>query len=290
MKNKKNSLFLIVLLILFSSCEKETQLSIPSQEPRLLVTSFISPQDTVVSIKVSMTTPLYTSFKNIITDSVQRSQVVLSDGNQEQLIPLQSFKIQANSQDNFAIFQAKPSFTIQNGGTYYLKVTSPNGKIANASCTIPTPPSTIKKPAISPSEVRNKDQYTNGFLVEWETAPGYYYITNPLYIIFILKDNSSTIYQSGIGTDFKKYFEVDQSNKAQLQFIFNQYKSNDPFNYNLLTYQIFLIDQPYFLYHVSIEKQEKYQSQAPFAEPVSLYSNIEGGLGIFAGYTTIYEQ
>ncbi len=44
------------------------------------------------------------------------------------------------------------------------------------------------------------------------------------------------------------------------------------------------VSKDYFLYHNSLSRQVGAQ-EVPFAEPVSVYNNIENGLGIFAGYS-----
>lgn len=42
-------------------------------------------------------------------------------------------------------------------------------------------------------------------------------------------------------------------------------------------------DEHYFLYHRSV-RNASYSQDNPFAEPVLVYTNVEGGLGVFAAY------
>ena len=44
------------------------------------------------------------------------------------------------------------------------------------------------------------------------------------------------------------------------------------------------VSENYYQYHTSLARQEESKDR-PFAEPVSVFSNIENGLGIFAGYS-----
>jgi len=44
------------------------------------------------------------------------------------------------------------------------------------------------------------------------------------------------------------------------------------------------VSKDYFLYHSSLSRQIANKDR-PFVEPISVYSNIENGLGIFSGYT-----
>jgi len=48
-----------------------------------------------------------------------------------------------------------------------------------------------------------------------------------------------------------------------------------------LTIQLFTTDYHYYQYHTTIEN---YESGNPFAEPSRIYSNVENGYGVFAGY------
>ena len=45
------------------------------------------------------------------------------------------------------------------------------------------------------------------------------------------------------------------------------------------------VSKDYYLYHTSLSRQIANKDR-PFVEPISVYSNIENGLGIFSGYTT----
>jgi len=44
------------------------------------------------------------------------------------------------------------------------------------------------------------------------------------------------------------------------------------------------VSKDYYLYHTSLSRQIANKDR-PFVEPISVYSNIENGLGIFSGYT-----
>ena len=48
-----------------------------------------------------------------------------------------------------------------------------------------------------------------------------------------------------------------------------------------LTIQLLTTDYHYYQYHISINN---YESGNPFAEPTRIYSNVENGYGVFAGY------
>ncbi len=56
-----------------------------------------------------------------------------------------------------------------------------------------------------------------------------------------------------------------------------------------LYYQVFTISTELFNYYVSINKYNQ-TSGNPFVEPVNIFSNVEGGIGIVAGYNMHYDS
>ena len=45
------------------------------------------------------------------------------------------------------------------------------------------------------------------------------------------------------------------------------------------------VTEEYYRYFAGLSRQ-KQSSDSPFSEPVIIYDNIDGGLGIFAGYNS----
>jgi hypothetical protein len=43
-------------------------------------------------------------------------------------------------------------------------------------------------------------------------------------------------------------------------------------------------DEAYFRYHRTLNQQRKSSADDPFSEPVLIYSNLTGGLGVFAAF------
>jgi hypothetical protein len=63
---------------------------------------------------------------------------------------------------------------------------------------------------------------------------------------------------------------------------------NNNLNYDYTSYEsiiaygyLFNTDEPYYRYHQSLRNSN---NDNPFAEPAPVYSNITGGLGVFAAY------
>jgi hypothetical protein len=66
----------------------------------------------------------------------------------------------------------------------------------------------------------------------------------------------------------------------ELTFRVNLYSSNN----KTLVMNIISTDEHYYRYHKSFYN---WDSDNPFSEPSPIYSNIEGGLGVFASYTLV---
>lgn len=57
---KKILLFtLLINSIYLFSCEQDANVQLPDIEPKLVVTSFISPDDTVIEVNITKTLPLF---------------------------------------------------------------------------------------------------------------------------------------------------------------------------------------------------------------------------------------
>ena len=63
---------------------------------------------------------------------------------------------------------------------------------------------------------------------------------------------------------------------------------SDPQTRKLTALHLYLAvtDRAYYLYHESLQ-QHRYAQDNPFAEPVLVYHNVTGGLGVFAAYNQI---
>jgi hypothetical protein len=146
-----NYLKFILLLIIATSCETlidDLPLSrFPELKSKLVLTSFISPQDSLISVRISQSTPLfgeYSSVKieqfvntngdtirytNYINENIiKTADVTISNGNKTALL---KFDIKTNEY----IITAK-SFPIEAGKTYTIKAKT-SEMSAEASTTVP---------------------------------------------------------------------------------------------------------------------------------------------------------
>ena len=133
MKTIKTILPLLSFMILIiTSCEKTvTNVDLPEVKPKLVVQSFISPQDDKVIIDLSLSRPVFGENNSSGYDAqpINNATIVISDGTI-------SKTVNYDSKDKQYIIQTS-DFPIVAGKTYTLNVSTSDGKSCNATCTVP---------------------------------------------------------------------------------------------------------------------------------------------------------
>jgi hypothetical protein len=176
------------------------------------------------------------------------------------------------------------------GNTYFLEVSDAKGRKADASTTVPITQDVPLEIDIDSAKARYGD-YTEYFMtMKWQDTPGE---TNYYRVFAELISN-----QSGVGTysqpiyfeDFSFNISVYSDNRldgarfsSPRGFIFKPpYNPQQPVASTLYAY-LLNTDEPYYRYHQSLTNNYNVDGN-PFAEPVLLFSNVNGGLGVFAAY------
>lgn len=276
MKKHNLIIFLITgLLIIFSACDSMiSEVDVPDSEPKLVVTAFLSPDDDSVSVSVYKSRPLYVSSQgwDLSFPPVNNATVTLSDGLNSVVIPFNPYS---------GTYRA-PSSAIQvtAGKSYSLTVTTPDGYNASSACTIPDGTA----PDVEITGIDTINQYGSISIkvsLRFRDLPG----TGNFYRIA-----AGTIYGNEYAYD--RYFNemgfergepyVSDKNKDGEYFTFKTweiYEADSPDN--ILYVSLLLTDESYFNYHRSTGS--RFGSDDFFAEPTPVYTNINGGLGVFAG-------
>ncbi len=302
------SVFLVVSLLianlfLLSGCDslrKEVDPDRLNREAaKLVISCFLSPQDTVLAVKVTRSLPVlgeqinysYTGIN--VTDAT----VFLSAGGK-------SVTLRFNSQLGYYSV-SNLQLPVVAGQTYSLRVQTPAGEQATSSCTIPRVVNLtgITLDSLTDNQFgrQNKRYFVRG---RWQDPAGqanYYQTTgllrfvplctscemNPNYkpteqYSPLYSDNSTNGLQTDRSTEGNEMISDRlflgnlYGNPAQSGFG-SQYKSAT------LTVNLLSTDQAYYQYQDAVSRQGQ-SSDNPFAEPVPVPTNIQGGLGCFAGY------
>jgi Domain of unknown function (DUF4249) len=156
MKNIIKIIIIGMSILGLNACTKVVEdITLPYEE-RLVVTAFIAPQDSLIEIKVSKTSPAIGIVPNIvygqngqITDpqAILNATVTLSDGTRTTIAKLSSIKVlngvdyntgqQVPGTEKKGYFINTKDFPIVAGKTYTLTVSAPNFKDVSATCTVP---------------------------------------------------------------------------------------------------------------------------------------------------------
>jgi hypothetical protein len=283
MKYRSFKYFILLVLILKGyGCEEYVGYGDPPDfEQKLVIISFISPSDTVSNIYISSNQRLFGIYEQMeepgdVTGSI-------SDGTTE---------IQLDTTSSGLSFRSD-QMPIISGKTYTLKITSSKGFYAEATTTIPKQHEMMISvdTIMIVQEVPGYEPYIElRIITEFTDIPDEenYYSIAGRFIIFKTIDDSETNIHKGIVWFSETYLtdmEADSDNKIRLETWISDSYQNILQNYDSAFLSIYLMntEEAYYLYHTSIYENDN--SDNLFSEVKPVYSNINGGLGIFTSYT-----
>lgn len=305
LQNFKLSVILLIISQLFLlSCEsliKEIDPSfLPETDSKLVVACFISPQDTVLAAKVTETKLLIGTTGDIRED-ITNASVILSDG---------SKSIRLVYSSKLGYYRALPSeLPILVGKTYTITVNTPDGRKVDASTTIPQniAIAEVKIDSAKVDDFQPGNSVTNteyDVKVIWADKAGeanYYRAISEFVFLYRIVDSiNKKVINAPVSAivDLRTIDDKDADgkllslNRAYLPTnIGGNIQGQDA---NLKTkldkikVGLFQTDIHYYNYHTSLRRQR--ENNNPFAEPVLLYTNINGGFGCFGAYNAAWQE
>ena len=272
------------LLAILPACEKDITDKVNIDlKPQLVVSAFISPQDTVLRVKVSQSEPVIGTYPVNQDPAVSNATVQLAQGDRT---------VRFAYNPNFRVYEADPAaLPILPGQTYALTVTTPNGYAVAATSTVPDTAGirisglkhTVRR--VTQSDGYAYDEHT--FSYQWQDAPG----RENFYHVFAEREfrdpqQGNTYWQ--VLYNEKNYFTDDRQDGQLLAAAvdYQTFESQPNPEPHFLHVYVAVTDRDYYLYHQSVEKQQQTEDN-PFAEPVLIYTNVTGGLGVFAAYNQV---
>lgn len=321
------------------SCETVVEdINLPYEE-RLVIESFISPQDTLLEVKVSKTRPVVGTFPSNQLNGgfgseakpiIEGAIVEISDGQKKATFQLQTIINPFGTdydpstgkpipQSRRGYFLKAKDFPIVAGKTYTLTAKALNLPDVSATCTIPSRQLidgndfTILKGS-SIDSIQNGYSNTNGVitnryytlsrrfdatvkdLVSEESYYAIAYYTNKIYKYndgkggFITQTITEQQSFSDFISDYKQNGKTLNFKKANISLGYYSTDSSNPNPQNTLVVSnklsiyLAVTDKAYYQYNKGLINSQGINNDDPFSEAVLTYSNVKGGLGVFAGY------
>ncbi len=293
------AIYLLIIFLAFfsSSCTKDSfvkEVPYPAQNSaKLVVVSYISPDDEQLKVNVSWSRPAYGPGvgKMNMDAQIKDAIVIISDD-------AGSFKqILWNDKIGQYVLE-KNQFPIHTGKIYYLKV-SAHGKSVSAKTSIPE---AIKGAKFEFVETIARKDHQDGRAIRNEylyrfSAPWDGLVDGGYYGCYPILDIKTNTYAGDVSKTGKVFFRTYDrvSNKPPFDhLIMIEHTDNNILYYSskVVTHTgVFIAcSKEYYLFHKTAPNNIKAtrDNENPLAPPVSnVYSNIEGGYGIFAGYDQV---
>jgi len=180
--------------------------------------------------------------------------------------------------------------------SYSISAHAPGFESVQATTTIPRPSTIsdliIKTVSIDQSELngsKNNVRYSLQFKINHFESNRYYHLVfyneyagepNPAIINPELSDNQTFIHHYAYGVLIDRN-DLVEDKPLSFNFVDWSVKGND---LTKVYVELRTITKEYYKYHSSLARQLIVR-QDPFAEPVTIFNNIEGGYGNFSGFT-----
>jgi len=270
MTNNKIIFVLSVFLSFFLfSCNSffESDVDIPAEKPKLVVYGYLTAEDDTIKLSVQYSKPIYTVTNYYTYPPVTDATVKISDGSTTINLVYDAY------QRKYVSAEMK----VMAGKTYSLEVTTPRSERVTASCTVPA----SEVPVIEITSVENDPTYNFNKIINFRLrdipGKGHFYrvLIAQIFSYPEFPEFPEYIYHVPLETG-EEYFS--DANKDGEYFIFKAVVQ-DLGEDDYLTFYTSITDENYFNFHKSVMG---FQGDNPFSEPTPVYSNIEGGLGVFA--------
>ena len=293
-----NCLVVAGLLAGCSSLRNEVD---PSQlglaSPKLVVSGFLSPQDTVLAIKLTRSNTVVGDSISLLqtNNDITDATVTLSDGSKS--VKLTYVTVHPTDSTVQTYYRASARLLpIVTGRTYSLSVLTANGQRASSSCTIPAPvkPTAVAFDSLTQNQGRSLSRryFVKAFWTDPAGQANYYQVAGYFryqsrlnqpgnFPLTIDDDNRGLFSDEGLdGTTMvsgRAFLTATTFSANESTNFYDQYRTAS------VTVNLMSVDQAYYQFQTAAIRQRRVRNN-PFAEPVLIPSNITGGLGCFAGY------
>lgn len=267
------------LLILFSSCEKAvTNVDLPDSKPKLVVYSYLSPGADTIFAEISFSRPInQPSYPALpVFDSAEINITEIGG---------QTVNLQFNPDFRYFYAEVEDSFLKQNS-QYRLYAKTPGGYEVDAVCELPVKNSSLRLLEVDSTRIDEILRYR--FKVGFDDIIG-----KPDYYRLMAKatvrrdwEGDTSVYEYDLGFNYGEQYIAVKDRDGETFIVDTQVEIWPDFywgNEKLLGIRFYLLstDENYYQFHNSLQN---YVPDNPFSEPTIIYSNVNNGLGVVAGY------
>ena len=303
---------LLITVLAFAGCEdffvsEVDNVNIPGTKSRLVVYSYISTGDTLVRVYVNRSVP-YVTAGRVIEPVGGRALVYMGTEGGEMIALNYDGELMCYAVDADEI-------PVTAGRNYTLEVHFENETV-EAECYIPLITLSEENLNISPPVTRTNEWDAESIEIEWRITPtatgGERYFRTGAYVkqYSIIEENGdidtvllnindlwlergSEVFAGSEGQDYRFRAELWRSTYGYPEYPYNGYQGEDGDGRQPagMIDSVFLFvvesDIHYYRFHKSVIDYFGYDDDFPFSESVHIYTNVEGGLGVFGGYGRI---
>jgi hypothetical protein len=267
----------IFYIIIFTSCEKEVDnRSYPKYNQKVVISGFLSPENKVNKIIISENLSLYGNM--FLPQSMGKMTATISDGTNELTFDSTQYMQGLKSSD----------FPIIAGKTYTFEVKTDKGISAEASCTVPLKGNFNLEIDTTMSYIYNPDYgkstYINSIIYFNDTQGiDNYYMFYCQQVNYISKWSAQP-YIFDISGSEKSYFTDKGKDGVRSGIALQVVGIGTDTDSSFLKVYLLNTDKAFYEYKKSLDNYKS--GEDPFTEPSPVFSNITGGLGIFASFTS----
>lgn len=286
------NLFYIFLFCGLSGCEtlvNDLDLSkLPVNEDKLVLNSYISPQDTILAVKAHYSDRIFGEFKtNLESNDLKLAtniKVSMSEGNNK-------LDLLYDSRNKVYTANIK-KLPIVAGKTYQLRAEDSKGQVYTATTTVPF---SSDFEILNPVIYSSKNNFGNGLYwaipVKWSARANSFYRIGASDLVETeskLSDGSiqKTIYNSSNISWQSIYLQnpekITKPLSSQVLYYNNVLGTNTKYIARYIS--LLVVDENYYKYHKSVQNNNNEGN--PFVEPTLLFSNIKNGYGCFGSFNT----
>ncbi len=273
---KMNKLFVFFFCLagvtFFSCTEMVTDIDLPVTGPKLVVNSYLSPEDSLIIVVLSKSRPL-----NQVWTETDFSKAVISLVSSQGSIVIPYDEVIGN------IFSLPvSSFPIHAGHTYTLHVSLDGFQPVHGTTTIPPLTNTmIEYTGMTRQydfEMEQFYYFLNFSLTDLPGQENYYYAR------CLVSHLWDTAYFEELYEDRGRLFLSDKNHDGgKLYYSFRTWEED----LHSVKIELYTTDEAFYRFH---RTYFSFTGDDPFAEPVVVYSNINGGLGAVGSYRVFHGE